>query len=126
MEDAAVLSTFFAKLTHISQIPDLLVIYDHLRRPRAMKIKQRSREMGLAHAYPDGIMQQERDRQLTQHKPFEGYPAAWADPVLQKYMWGHDILGEAEEAWAKYLRGEWPGTRGRWMASMQQEAYHCE
>lgn len=38
------------------QIRDLLVIYDHLRRPRAMKIKQRSREMRLAHAYPDGVI----------------------------------------------------------------------
>ena len=66
MEDAAVLNTFFANLTSVSQIPDLLLIYDNLRRPRAMKIKQRSREMRVTHAFPDGLMQQERDRQLTQ------------------------------------------------------------
>lgn len=72
--------------------------------------------MRVTHAYPDGPLQQERDRQLKQHKPFKGYPAAWADPVLQEYMWGYKVFEEAEEAWEKYMRGEWPGTRGAWRA----------
>ena len=81
-------------------------MYEQIRRPRAMKIKQRSRKMLVTHSYLDGPLQEERDRQLTQNAPFEGYPAAWGDPVLQQYMWGYDALEDAEKAWARYLRGE--------------------
>ena len=106
VEDAAVLSTFFDEMTDISQIPDILSMYEQLRKPRAMKIKHRSRKMLVTHSYPDGPLQEERDRQLTQNEPFEGYPAAWGDPVLQEYMWGYDALEDAAKVWSNHLGGE--------------------
>lgn len=77
----------------------MLTVYEKMRRPRALKIKHRSADMRLMHAYPDGPQQDERNKLLRENEPYEGYPAAWADPVMQQYMWGYDILGEAEATW---------------------------
>ena len=70
--------------------------------------------MRLINSMPDGPLQQERDRQLLHHAPFEGYPNPWADPVAQKFMFGYDAYREGEDAGNIYLKGEWPGTTGMW------------
>ena len=44
---------------------------------------------------PDGKAQLERDFDLTQKKPFEGYPNRWADPVFQRYLFAYDVYKEA-------------------------------
>lgn len=115
MEDAAVLGTLFAKCQKAAQLPDILTIFEHIRKPRATEVRKRSREMRATHGYPDGPLQQERDRQLAL-EPFEGWPNAWADPVFQKWLWGYDAFEEAERAWEKYMDGRFPGTRGFWRA----------
>ncbi|KAI4157283.1 MAG: hypothetical protein LQ342_008427 [Letrouitia transgressa] len=114
LEDAAALSALFMHLEDKVQIPDLLTIYERLRKPRAYEMKRRSRAMRDVNNIVDGPVQRERDRQLLQHKPFDGYPNPWADPVGQKWMFGYDAFREAEEAWEVYKRGEWPLTRGLW------------
>ena len=113
MEDAAMLGRLFALSEHPAQIPDLLTIYEHIRRPRTMEVKRRSKEMRATHGFPDGPLQEERDRQMAL-EPFEGYPNAWADPVFQKWLWGYDAVQEADKAWNVYKKGLFPGTRGAW------------
>ena len=110
IEDAAVLSTLFAHLSHRSQIFDILTIFERLRKPRALRLQQRSHEMRAIYGMQDGPAQAERDRQLTQFEPFEGYPVPWMDPVFRDWMYTYDAAGEAEKAWEKYLVGKWPGT----------------
>lgn len=66
------------------------------------------------YAFDDGSLQQERDRQLQHHTPFDGFPNFLADPVLQNSMFSYDAIDEADKAWDTYLRGEWPSTRGMW------------
>ena len=109
IEDAIVLAALSAQLSSKDQIPDLIAIYEGLRKPRALEIKRRSYGMRETNSMDDGPVQEERDRLLTQHKPFEGYPLPWADPVFQKWLYSYDACGEAERAWKMYLNGEWPG-----------------
>ncbi|KAL9116383.1 MAG: hypothetical protein Q9187_007091 [Circinaria calcarea] len=113
-EDCAVLAVLFSKIQSKSQIPDILSIYERIRKPRAREVRIRAREMRTVFGMRDGPLQQERDRQLLEHAPFEGYPNPLADPVLQKWLYGYRAIEEAERAWEVYLKGEWPGTRGMW------------
>jgi len=112
-----VLSALFAKLSHKSQIADILTIYEQLRSPRALELKRRSQDMRSVFALHDGLQQQERDRQLTQQKAFKGYPLPWMDPVFQDWLYSYDVASEVKKAWETFLRGEWPGTRGSWKLS---------
>ena len=116
-EDAAVLGVLFSKIQHKSQLPDILTIYEGIRKPRTTVVRNRSRAMRDIYAMEDGPMQQERDRQLLENIPFEGYPNYLADPVLQRFLFAHNATKEAERSWAKYSEGRWPCTRGMWRLS---------
>lgn len=116
-EDAAVLGTLFGKIQHKSQIPDILSIYERLRKPRTMALRARSQAQRAVNGFKDGELQRERDRQLRQQQPFDGFPNFLADPGLQSLVFGYNAVKEAEMAWEIYLRGEWPSTRGLWCVS---------
>ena len=64
----------------------------------------------------DGPRQAERDRQLVEYdaEPYEGYPNKWRDPVFQEWLWGYDGDREVREAWAMYMKGQFPLTAGGW------------
>lgn len=66
----------------------------------------------------DGERQRERDRQLTEHEPFEGYPNRWADPVFQEYLFGYDAFAEVDMAWERYKKGTFPGTTGQFKPNL--------
>ena len=66
----------------------------------------------------DGERQEERDRQLTQQEPFEGYPNRWADPVFQEYLFGYDAFAEVDTAWKRYKSGTFPNTRGHFKSHL--------
>ncbi len=66
----------------------------------------------------DGERQQERDRQLTEHEPFEGYPNRWADPVFQEWLFGYDAFTEVDKAWRRYKQGTIPGTTGHFRSNL--------
>lgn len=66
----------------------------------------------------DGERQRERDRQLTQQEPFDGYPNPWADPVFQEYLFGYDAFAEVDRAWKRYSMGTFPGTAGHFKSNL--------
>ena len=49
----------------------------------------------------DGDKQRERDRQLLEDEPFEGFPNRWADPQFQKWLFGYDAFEEVDKAWPR-------------------------
>lgn len=49
--------------------PQALARYEAVRRPRAVKVQQLSRQRGLEYHLPDGPEQEERDRQLAESDP---------------------------------------------------------
>lgn len=104
-EDAAVLGVLFSRIQHKSQLPDILSIYERVRRPRTMRMRRRSRIMRDVYAMTDGPAQEERDRQLLQDVPCEDFPNYLADPVFQKWLFAYNAMAEAGKAWEMYLQG---------------------
>ncbi|PYI29199.1 FAD binding domain-containing protein [Aspergillus indologenus CBS 114.80] len=120
-EDAAALSVLFGAMQDKAQIPDLLTVFEAIRQPRAREMRRR---VGMARALwsmPDGPQQRERDRQLREHghDPYDGYPNVLADPALTRWMFGYDAFEAAREAWRKFARGQFPGTRGTWQLNRE-------
>jgi salicylate hydroxylase len=116
IEDAAVLGHLFEKITHKSQLSDLLAIYEALRKPRTTRVVSASTHYGreIFHLH-DGPRQQERDRQMREwdSQPFEGFQNRWRDPVFQKWLFGYDAQLEVDRALERYEAGTFPGTMGR-------------
>jgi salicylate hydroxylase len=112
VEDGAVLGALFEKVTRPSQLKDLLIIYEKIRKARTTRIVKTSSQMRDIYHCRDGDVQQERDRQLLEEEPFEEYPNPWADPAFQEFLFGYDAYAEAEKAWEKYLKGRFIGTAG--------------
>ncbi|KAI9824118.1 MAG: hypothetical protein M1819_001073 [Sarea resinae] len=114
IEDAAVLGALLARLSDPAQLPDVLTLYESLRKPRTTRIVKGSTALRDVFHMPDGARQRERDRQLVEahDKPFEGFPNRWRDPVFQPWLFGYDVDAEVDGAWKTYLRGEVPGTEG--------------
>ena len=121
VEDGAVLGALFEKIEGSHQIPDLLIVYETIRKPRTTKVVQGSSHFGRTVFHlQDGPHQQERDRQMLEfdNKRFEGYPNRWADPVFQNFLFGYDAFAEADKAWSKYKDGTFPGTAGKFLARL--------
>lgn len=76
VEDGAVLGSLFAHVTHPSLIPDILIIYEQIRKSRATRVVRGSTKQRDIFHMPDGPKQRERDRQLVEFAGhlFEGYP----------------------------------------------------
>ena len=111
VEDGAVLGALFERLSSRSQLPDLLTIYEALRKSRTTRVVKGSTALRDIFHMLDGEQQSERDRQLLEEEPFEGFPNPWADPVFQEWLFGYDFEKEVEGAWERYLEGTWPGVR---------------
>lgn len=120
IEDAAVLSGLLSHIEHKCQTADILSIYERLRKPRAMQVKRQSLATRSINGMADGPLQRERDRQLSSHQPFAGYPNPLADPVFSKWLFGYHAFEEVEKAWSTYKRGEWPLTSGMWQTSLHE------
>ncbi|KAI9801267.1 MAG: hypothetical protein M1833_002837 [Piccolia ochrophora] len=118
VEDGAVLGALFAKMKRPSQLPDVLHIYEFLRKARTTRVVKGSTALRDIFHMHDGPKQIERDRQLTDCEPFEHYPNRWADPVFQKWLFGYDAFKEVDDAWDLYLTGKFPGTEGRFRANI--------
>jgi salicylate hydroxylase len=118
VEDGAVLGSLFEQVSHPSQLKDLLLIYERIRKARTTRIVKTSSLMRDTYHCRDGDTQQERDRQLLEEQPFEEYPNPWADPRFQEYLFGYDAYAEAERAWKRYLAGRFMGMAGNFRANL--------
>ena len=111
VEDGAALGALMERLESPSQIPDILAIYEHLRKNRTTRVVRGSTLFRDIFHMEDSERQRERDRQLGQ-KPFEQFPNRWADPVFQPWLFGYDAYGEVERAWVRYKQGALPESAG--------------
>ncbi|KAK9454014.1 hypothetical protein V1511DRAFT_482331 [Dipodascopsis uninucleata] len=102
VEDGATLGALFSKLEDKSKLYDLLQLYELLRKKRTTRVVQGSTDLRDVFHMQDGEAQAERDRQMLEMEPFEGYPNRWADPVFQKFLFGYDADREADKAWKIY------------------------
>ncbi|KAG9239005.1 hypothetical protein BJ875DRAFT_415228 [Amylocarpus encephaloides] len=121
MEDAVVLSRLLEQARHREQIPDVLTVFEDIRKPRVLPLKRRSEEMRDVYCMQDGPQQAERDRQLRDMEPYADYPIPWLDPEYLSWMYSYDAVREADDGWKKYCEGKWPGTRGAWKLNRMME-----
>ncbi|KAI9698313.1 MAG: hypothetical protein M1820_007475 [Bogoriella megaspora] len=103
-EDAGVLGTLFRLIEDPSHVPDVLRIYEKMRKPRAREIRNRTLGQKKTYGLQDGPRQEERDIKLAADVPIEGHPNALEDPVFQKWLWGYDAISESENAWRSFLQ----------------------
>ena len=106
------LGALFERIESRSQIADVITIYERLRKARTTRIVKGSTALRDIFHMVDGMRQQERDRQLLEEEPFEGYPNRWADPVFQEWLFGYDAFAEVDKAWEAYKQESCPGTTG--------------
>ena len=117
VEDGAVLGALMERLENPAQIPDILAIYERLRKHRTTRVVRGSTLSRDIFHMEDSDRQRERDRQLRQ-KPFEQFPNRWADPVFQPWLFGYDAYGEVERAWVQYKQGVLPNSAGNIQARL--------
>jgi salicylate hydroxylase len=117
IEDGFLLGQLLSRVASTSPaLADILTLYESLRKARTTRIvKQSSHYQQIFHMH-DGARQEERDRQLVEYdaEPYEGYPNKWRDPIFQEWLWGYDVQEAVDVAWERYLRGQFPLTRGGW------------
>ena len=112
VEDGAVLGALFERIEFRAQIPEILTIYEALRKRRTTCVVKGSADLRDIFHMEDGKDQRNRDRQLLEEEPFEGYPNRWADPVFQEWLFGYDPFMEVDRTWQVYQRGTFQGTQG--------------
>ena len=112
------IGALFEKIERKSQLADLLNIFEAVRKARTTRVVEGSTALRDIFHMDDGSQQQERDRQLLEQEPFEGYPNRWADPVFQPWLFGYDAYAEAYKAWDTYIQGNFPGTTGGFQANL--------
>ncbi|KAK3313153.1 hypothetical protein B0H66DRAFT_484692 [Apodospora peruviana] len=105
-EDAGVLGALFGRLTHVSQIPGALGMFEKLRKPRTTEIGKRVFRQKEMYSIDDGPEQKARDAKLAWGM-MPGSPNALGDPFFQWWLWGYDAMADAEKAWDEFL-----GIRG--------------
>ena len=98
VEDAGALATLFENISDKSEIPSLLSLYEKIRKPRALKIRQRSENLKFTYTLEDGPEQEARDNALLHGPPTDGWANFLSDPVLRPYTYSYDVIAETRMA----------------------------
>ncbi len=98
LEDGAVLGELFAKITNASQIPNVLQMYEGLRKQRTTRVVQGSLVQGKACKLRDGEEQEGRDRLFATGGMNEhSFPVVV--PRFREWLMDYDAIAEVEKAW---------------------------
>ncbi|KAL3300740.1 salicylate hydroxylase [Colletotrichum asianum] len=116
VEDGAVLGKLLGLLNASSNgttpaelIPEVLQLYETLRKSRTTVNVQGARSNQKWYQIPDGPEQEARDAEMAGAKLTDGLSPTgwrWIDPEYQKELLGHDVVAEAVKAFA-----EWEAAR---------------
>lgn len=116
VEDGAVLGKLLGLLNGSSNgttpaelIPEVLQLYETLRKSRTTVNVQGARSNQKWYQIPDGPEQEARDAEMAGAKLADGLSLTgwrWIDPEYQKELLGHDVVAEAVKAF-----GEWEAAR---------------
>ncbi|KAB8075972.1 hypothetical protein BDV29DRAFT_200550 [Aspergillus leporis] len=105
LEDGAVLGGLLGYMKSKSQLPDILRLYESLRKSRGEAIvRETFKQRNDFHMY-NGPEQEKRDEIFLSQlgKEIKGaFPSRWTCPEVQPWLYGYDALQEVENAVAKY------------------------
>lgn len=97
------MTTLFELIQDSAYIDDILLIYEDLRKPRAMEVRRRSSEELRTFSLPNGPEQRQRDYQLSQLAQSKDCPMSLMDPIFREWLRGYDAIDEAAQAWSRHL-----------------------
>ncbi|KAH7089413.1 hypothetical protein FB567DRAFT_590232 [Paraphoma chrysanthemicola] len=96
LEDGAALGVLLSTAKGRQDLPEILKLYEQLRKPRSSALQQRSMIQRDINHLPNGFEQQIRDDLLKRQldEPLPGYPFYWLDPTQQSIVYGYDVYEE--------------------------------
>ncbi|KAI5784768.1 hypothetical protein EDC01DRAFT_663363 [Geopyxis carbonaria] len=103
IEDGAVLGELLARVKSAEELPEVLRVYEDMRKPRTERVVTGSTAQREVFHMHDGAEQTERDRVLredAQEKVKGVFPNRWRDAEFQSWLWGYDVEVEVEKAWS--------------------------
>ena len=104
MEDGAVLGALFGNIQQKADIRDLLLLYEQLRRPRTTKVRDLSIENGqIFHMLNQG-QSNDNDELHQSIRAFGSSHNRFADPGFEGWLFGRDVVAEAEEVRESFYR----------------------
>ena len=104
MEDGAVLGALFGNLLEKAYIRDLLLLYEELRRPRTTKVRDLGIENGQIFHMLDQSQSKENAELHQSIRAFGSSQNRFADPGFEDWLFGRDVVAEAEEARESFYR----------------------
>ena len=99
IEDGFVLGLLFAKLSSKPQLPEILRIYEDLRKPRTSIIVQENGRIGHIQHLPGEGSQHRIDRMSQMEVRAVEPNISWTNPDFRKWVLGYDGKLEVEKAW---------------------------
>lgn len=111
VEDGAVLGVLLSKISRVgpdrTDMSEVLQLYQQVRKDRSERVAAGTMQQRHYNHLPDGPEQEARDRTMLEQfdEQLPGYPFFWAEPVLQKWIFGYDAIKEAEQAWVDFNIG---------------------
>ncbi|KAA8910688.1 hypothetical protein FN846DRAFT_897907 [Sphaerosporella brunnea] len=96
VEDGAVIGGLLGKLESEDQLPDILAIYQALRKHRTERVvKASTRHRDIFHM-EDGEVQRARDAILREGSGKAGFPIKWKDEEFRDWLFGYDAFEDVE------------------------------
>ena len=105
IEDAGALTVLFSHVKSAAEIPDVLRLYEAIRRPRALELRRLSTKFKELYTLLDGPEQEARDGALRKGAPYPGWPNFMSDPELAPKLYGYDVVAETERIWKAWKSG---------------------
>ena len=116
VEDAAVLGSCLSAVTHSTDVPGALNTYQSLRKTRATQVQEASRLNGIIWHYPDGPLQEARDRGSRaecEGRHFITSSNQWSDPTTQLWLYEYDGERAVYDEWERMRNAAEHGKVGR-------------
>lgn len=105
VEDAVTLAVVLSNVSSRDEVPQALLIYETIRKPRTDSIQCTAEQTRHALHLPDGEAQKDRDKKFKY--VFQGgeNPDRWGDLKVQSVLWGWDAEKIAWEYMEMYMAG---------------------
>ncbi|KAF4167704.1 hypothetical protein CNMCM6936_004549 [Aspergillus lentulus] len=101
LEDGAVLGRLLGHMKNKSHLPQILRLYESLRKSRGEAIVKETFKQRHDFHMPDGEEQEKRDEVFLSQlgKEIKGaFPSRWTCPEVQPWLYGYDAIKEVENA----------------------------
>ncbi|KAH3141723.1 hypothetical protein KXW18_001739 [Aspergillus fumigatus] len=101
LEDGAVLGQLLGHMKNKSHLPQILRLYERLRKSRGEAIVKETFKQRHDFHMPDGEEQEKRDAIFLSQlgKEIKGaFPSRWTCPKVQPWLYGYDAIKEVEKA----------------------------